>query len=164
MSQENPTLGQATDYAKTFIKTGDMSKSFRAAFPESKACKEAIYVKASRLHKHDKITLRIKELTNAAKKRDEEAFHISESEIRSCLVKAMHEGLTLRKNGHGVMVPFSLNSTISAAAELNKMYGNHAATKVAIRNDDDKPFKFQEMPADAVEASRVYREMVKCGS
>lgn len=76
MSQSNPTKTELNKYASHYVLNGCQSKAFRHAFPKSKASDEAIHVKASNLHKLDKVQLRIKELEEEARKIAEEEFKL----------------------------------------------------------------------------------------
>jgi hypothetical protein len=76
MSQANPTKSEIDKYASHYVLHGDQSASFREAFPDSKATKESINVKACNLHSLVNVQLRIDELKVQVREIAEEEFKI----------------------------------------------------------------------------------------
>lgn len=159
MSQSNPTSKQAMLYAESFVIYGEEARAFKAAFPDSKAKKNALYVAACRLHKHPKIQLSIERLREISKKQSEEEFCLSASHLKKKLSVAIDKGLedkTIVSDG----VEFSggavsISGAVSAIAEVNKMDGNYAATRIALGGDANNPVKVdmkRELTREELEA------------
>ena len=139
MSQANPTDIEATVYAAEWVVHGDQTRAWRKTFPDSKAAPETQHARASLFHKIHKVQIRIGELQGIAKQQSEEEFSLSVGEIKKYLTKAMKKGLKNKKDAQGNKVPVSVSGAVSAIAEINKMDGNHAATKLALGGDPDAP-------------------------
>ena len=93
MSQQNPTIEEATKYAEHFIIYGDMTKAYFNAFPNASKKIQTAMPKASKLHKHDKIQARINELTEVSKKASEEEFGVTTTYLKKRLIDAIDAGL-----------------------------------------------------------------------
>lgn len=144
MSQQNPTVEEANAYAAEWIISGAMNKAFRVAFPNSMCSDESAHSKASKLHKHVKIQSSIEQLTTASRKATEKEFCVSVSTLKEMLIDAAKKGLETRKfqEADGNIAegdPVSISGTVSAIAELNKMDGNHAATRLKLGGDEENP-------------------------
>lgn len=129
MSQLNPTEEQATAYASHFIKNSDKGKAFRNAFPKTKAKQSSIHENACRLHKNVKIQTRIEELQAISSRNSEKTFELSTEKIKKMLLEVAKKGIKNKTDQHGNEIPAHPTSVVSALAEINKMDGNHAATK-----------------------------------
>lgn len=154
MSQQNPTDAEATKYAESYILYGDQSKAFRAAFPKAKAKPETVYVKASNLHKHDKIQVRIGELRKRMKDQSEEEFDLTASKIKMLLAKAASMGMKTKLDAQGNKVPVSLSGAVSAINEINKMDGNHAPTRGEITGRNGGPVQVLTLGKDEYKQAR----------
>lgn len=139
MSQARPTDLEATKYAASFIVCGKKSDAFRVAFPKSKATAKSIHEKACKMHKTAKVQARIKELSAILRKQSEDDFELSVSEIKLLLKKAIDKGLKNKTDAQGNKIAVSISGAVSALAEINKMDGNHAATKLLLGGDPDAP-------------------------
>lgn len=125
MSQANPNDVQVNAYAENYVLYGDQSRAWRATFPESKAKPESINVKATQLHDHVKIQLRIEEIRSKLKKQTEEEFSITVSDLKKMLVIAAQGGLKTRLDAQQNTVPNNIAGAVSAISEINRMDGNH---------------------------------------
>lgn len=160
MSQANPTEVQANAYAENFILYGDKTRAFRAAFPDSKSKGPAQNVTAFRLHESPKIHLIIEELQKTLKKQSEEQFTLSVGWLKEQLQSAIKKGLEDKEimvsgpDGKRAKVKVggavSISGAVSAIAEINKMDGNHAATKLALGGDKDNPLALTLLSDDAI--------------
>ena len=139
MSQQKPTLAEATKYAESYILYGDQTRAFRAAFPDTKAKPESVNQKASAFHKIVNVQSRINELQAGLKKQTEEEFNLSVSQIKNMLTAAATQGLKHKIDQQGNSVPVSLPGVVSALSEINKMDGNHAPSKHAHGGDPNMP-------------------------
>lgn len=75
MSQTRPTDHEIDVYSTGIVLEGmTQSDAWRKTFPKSKASDEAVHVKASTLHKLDKVQLRIKEKRTIVRKKEQEMF------------------------------------------------------------------------------------------
>ena len=133
MSQRNPTDLEADAYAIEYIKVENQRASFRAAFPTSTCPDKTADEKASTLFKTEKVQESIGKFRAIASKKLEEKFTISVEELTKTLSKVMKKGLSDRLDAEGKAIgPQNLGAVVSAIAEVNKMCGNHASTKVEI--------------------------------
>ena len=139
MSQNSPTDMEANCYAEEWVLYGDRTRAWRKTFPNSKATEKSHHEKASVFHKIVKVQTRIKELQSILKEQSEEEFTLSTGELKKLLATAIQKGLKDRTDAHGNKVPVSVSGAVSAIAEINKMDGNHAVTKVALGGDPDAP-------------------------
>ena len=139
MSQANPTPEEASAYAAEFIRSGIESDAFRAAFPDTKATKESINTKASKMHKTVQVQSRIGQLTVISQEQTEKEFCVSVSDIKERLLKIADMGVNDKDDQFGNKIPVNLGAATSALSELNKMDGNHAATKHLHGGDADAP-------------------------
>lgn len=139
MSQGNPTFYEITRYAENYVMGGDQSKSWRKAFPKSKAIAKTIHESASTFHKLPKVRARIKELRKLLKIQSEKDFKLSANEIKKRLADAADMGIREKKDAQGNKVAESLPGTVSALTEINRMDGNHAVTRLALGGDPDAP-------------------------
>ncbi len=76
MSQSNPTDHEATRYAESYVLYGNQSRAFRNAFPQCKAKADSVHVKASNMHRIDKVQLRIEELAAQVAQEAADRFQI----------------------------------------------------------------------------------------
>lgn len=145
MSQARPTDAEATAYAENYVLYGDQSRAFRVAFPNSKGKPESIHQRASGFHKIIKVQSRIDELRETIKIQAEEKFAITTESLQRTLASVMETGLSTKKvavrDGDGEMqiedteTAQNLSAVVSAVSEVNKMNGNHAATRLAVGGD-----------------------------
>ena len=87
MSQSKPTDAETDKYASHYVLHGDQSAAFREAFPDSKATKESINVKACYLHSLVNVQLRIKSLTEQVREIAQEEFKIDAAWVLRRAVK-----------------------------------------------------------------------------
>lgn len=125
MSQRTPTDTEIYTLAKEFILHGDQVRSWRVAFPNSKAILDVQYSNASTVFKLPKLRKRIKELQSLSKKQSEEEFNMTVGELKKILSHVMLNGSMQGK----------LSAVVAAVAEFNKMDGNNAPTKTEITAD-----------------------------
>ena len=131
MSQSTPTDHEVDAYATEFVLTGDKSKSFRKAFPKSKANIEATAVSANRFHKIPRVLLIITEKHTEIANNDKKGFDISyEAQVARCL-KILELGIKPKYDKDGNEIAQNLAAAQSAINELNKMAGHHAAQKIS---------------------------------
>ncbi len=129
VSQANPTDIEATVYAKNYILYGDQSRAFRGTFPDSTGTPESNHQKASKLHKTVKVQSRIDELQQIAKEQAETDFKIGVGDLQRTLSNVIKEGLKSKKDALGNSIAIALPAVVAAVSEVNRMNGNHAATK-----------------------------------
>ena len=125
MSQRTPTDYEATILAAEFIKHGDQTRAFKAAFPNSKATDKTISERASKTFDASKVRTRIEQLQTISKKNSEEEFTMSVSELKKVLATVIQK--TIKSGG-------SMTAAVSAVREFNTMDGNHAAEKKQIEH------------------------------
>jgi len=136
MTQSNPTKVQINKYAENYVLDGDQSQAWRVAFPESK-CKEAgVHQKASGFHKVVKVLSRIDELQKILKTQSQEEFTLSVSKLKQMLATAIAKGLKDKVDQQGNTIAVNISAAVSAIGEINKMDGNHAATKTDLLSSD----------------------------
>ena len=82
MSQRSPTDNEAFILASEYIQHGDKTKSFRVAFPNSKANHKSQQERASKSFDTAKVRSRIKSLQKLSKKNSEEEFTMSVSKLK----------------------------------------------------------------------------------
>lgn len=139
MSQTKPTDAQIDAYAHHYVIHGIQAEAWRQAFPDNKAKAETQHVKASEFHALDKVQRRVAELREIARKQSEEHFQLSASQIKEMLLWAAQRGMASEDGdfmSHDRM-PSDVRASIQALAEINRMDGNHAATKLAMGQDPD---------------------------
>lgn len=130
MSQSTPTDHEIDTYVTEFILSGDKSKSWRKAFPKSKAKQDVIWTNAQKMHNFPQVLERLGEKHTEIRLKDEEEFDISVSELKGTLKKVIDAGLSGKVDAEGNSSPSNLNAVTSAVAEINRMNGNHAAQKI----------------------------------
>ena len=127
MSQGNPTQHEIDVYcAEWILNGGDQSKAWRKAYPNSEMSTENVHTKASVMHKMVKVQSRLAEMQAETAEKDAEEFDVSASELKKILFDTIAEA---RERDPATGKPFALGVVPSAIAELNRMNGNHAATK-----------------------------------
>lgn len=136
MSQANPTDHEADVYAAEYVLTGDQSKAFRKAFPNSNAKPEVLWSKASTLFKNGKVQERIGKLQKEQAEKDKKEFDLSAEQIKKMLVETFQASIKEKVDRYGNAVPNAPAAAVSALAEINRMNGNHASTKTEITNPD----------------------------
>jgi predicted phage tail protein len=141
MSQGNPTQHEIDVYAGEFVLSGDKTKSWRKTFPTSKAKPEATYVAAQKMHNMPKVLLRIDELQVKTASNDADEFDLSASELKGYLRRVADAGLEQDDSGKYS----GLSATTGAIAEINRMNGNHAATKQEIAGKDGGAIEVTDM-------------------
>jgi hypothetical protein len=115
---------------------GNRSEAFRVAFPHSKKWKpETVNVRASQLFKEDKVQIRVTEIQVKAKEIAETKLNITFERKQRWLKSVIERSLQheqARDNDGNPIGDFKFNAVavISAINELNKMDGDHAASKV----------------------------------
>ena len=129
MSQTRPTDHEATVYAENWIIYGDRTKAWRQVFPDSKGGMENANNRASKFHALSEVQARIVELQKIAKKVAEDDFKLTTTDIHKTLATAIKKGLKDKTDAQGNSVAHNLGAAVSAAAEINKMCGNHAPAK-----------------------------------
>lgn len=138
MSQANPTDAQIDAYASHYVIHGNQSEAWRQAFPDTKAGVKVHHEKASTFHKLAKVQERIAELREIARKQSQELFGIDAQELKSMLTWAARRGLAGNEGENtGKHIPYDMNASIRAISEINRMDGNHAATRLAMGGDPD---------------------------
>ena len=141
MSQGNPTQHEIDIYCGEWILNGgDQSKAWRKAYPRSAMNDEGIYVKACNMHKMDKIQLRISELQAEQADKDSQEFDLSAAELKEYLARIIKAGLEVDGNGKYA----GLSASTGAVAEINRMNGNHAATKGELSGPNGQPIEVDQ--------------------
>lgn len=131
MSQSTPTDHEISVYAGEYVLTGDKAKSWRVAYPRSKANNDAVAVSASRLHNNPKVLLRIEQKRAEIAQNDDKGFDISyEAQVKRCL-KILKLGTKPKYDKDGNEIAQNLAAAQAAINELNKMAGHHAAQKIS---------------------------------
>ena len=157
MSQAKPTDAQIDAYASHYVIHGVQAEAWRVAFPDNKAKPETQHVKASEFHSLDKVQRRVEELRQIARRQSERDFGIDSRRVKQMLTWIANRGIA---DAAGSMddagrLPHDMAASIRALTEINKMDGNHAATKVALGGDPDAP----PMEMDV----RVTRKIIRPG-
>ncbi len=141
MSQSTPTQHEIDVYAGEYVLNGDQSKAWRKAFPSSKCNDDSVYTKASKFHKVIEVLSRIDELRVKTAENDAEEFDITASEIKRKLI-AIYDMGTEEKASGGYE---NLSAAGSSLAEVNRMNGNHAATKQELTGKDGGAIETADM-------------------
>lgn len=161
MSQAKPTITQANKYARSWILYGDMSKAFRAAFPDSKLSPINLNTKASAIHKTVLIQSRITALQEAAKKAAEKKFSLTASDLQKTLKKVMTKGLKDKKDQHGNKISQNLSAVVSAIKEVNLMNGNHAKIQASLELTPGEGASIEmKVTSDPKESGKSYQAML----
>lgn len=132
MSVRKPSQKQIDAFAVEFIQSNDRSKSFYAAFPDTKASPKTVQENACKIAKMPKVRTRIEKLRAELSKQTEVEFKISVQDLKQRLIDIANAGCELKTDKEGNQVPINLTAATAAIAELNRMDGNHAATKQKI--------------------------------
>ena len=140
MSQSRPTPTQADAYAAEYLLNGIQRNAFRAAFPDSNCTDETADTKSSKMFKTSEVQASLSRLQAISSQLMEEKFSLSVEDIHKTLALVIKKGLRERLNGDGEMVPVSLSAVVSAAAEVNKMCGNHTPFKLEMSEKDVTPW------------------------
>jgi len=114
---------------------GNASEAYRSAYDAKKMKPESVSVKASELLKNGKVAVRVEEIQSKAKNIAEKKLNITVSKKQEWLKEVIERSLKheqARDNEGNPMGDFKFNASavISAINELNKMDGDHAASKV----------------------------------
>ena len=115
---------------------GNKSEAFREAFPYAKKWKpETVNVRASQLFKEDKVQIRVEELQAKAKEIAETKLNITFEQkqrwLKSVIERSLQHEQARDSEGNPIgAFKFNAAAVISAINELNKMDGDHAASKV----------------------------------
>jgi len=141
MSQNKPTEVECARYAEHYVKHGNKSEAWRNAFPESKAQAHTVWRRASLFHKISDVQAKVTEYQQLTSEALKEEFNISASDIRKMLVGAATAGLRQINSK-----PVSIQGSVSALTELNRMNGNHAPTKIG--GDISAPVPIMNMTSD----------------
>ena len=136
MSQGNPTKHEIDVYcAEWILNGGDQSKAWRKAYPKSTSPEKVGWEKGSTMHKMIKVKERLAELQAETAAKDAEEFDVSVATLKEILMDVMNKGREKDDNGKYA----SLSAATSAVNELNRMNGNHAASKVNHGVQDNNP-------------------------
>ena len=119
MSQSTPTDSEIDVYSKQFLNHGDKSKSWSAAFPKSRAKKEAVNVSASRFHTFAKVLLRIEELRKTTVALAEKKFTITIEQRLRWLNEIVDAGLEKIEDATGASKRQNLPAAKSAIDARN---------------------------------------------
>jgi len=114
---------------------GNASEAYRSAYDAKKMKPETVFSNASRLLKNSKVIARVEELQAKAKEVAEKKLNITFEQKQEWLKSVIERSLQheqARDNDGNPMGDFRFNASavISAINELNKMDGDHAASKV----------------------------------
>ena len=127
MSQGNPTQHEIDVYcAEWILNGGDQSKAWRKTYPNNKAKDKTVWEMAAKMHAMPKVFARLVVLQAETAEKDAVEFDVSASELKKILFDTIAEA---RERDPATGKPFALGVVPSAIAELNRMNGNHAATK-----------------------------------
>jgi len=166
VSQTDPTLEEATAYAKAWLKKNDMTRAFKKAFPKSKANGKTLNERASVLHKHHKIRTRIDQLEETAREVAEEDYGITIGSQLEVLNRAIKLAFIPKKILiDGIPLPYdeddpecsqgdyaNLGAVKSLVEEQNKMLGLRAPEKKIITfedlSDDDLDRQLEQLQRD----------------
>ncbi len=129
MSQRRPTDSELTAYASELVNYGVQTRAWRKAFPRSTVDEKRACGNASTFHKLPSVRRACAEMERRASLALEREFDISASDIRKRLVDAADSGAERRTDAQGNIVPINIAGSVSALSEINRMNGNHAATK-----------------------------------
>lgn len=152
MSQTKPTEAEVRTYAMHYILHGDQTAAWRHTYPNSRSKPEGVWRNASLMHARPEVKEAIAKCQAQNNQALEDQFNIDAGKIREMLVSAAQIGLEFDEKGR----PISLQGTVSALAEINKMNGNHAATKIA--GDPSQPLSVVTMSSD--EYRKIRAEML----
>jgi len=139
MSQANPTQHEIDTYCAAWILNGgDQSKAWRKAYPNSTADDKTVWEKAARMHAMSKVQTRLVKMQADQAEKDAVVFDVSAAELKKILFDTIGEG---REKDVVTGKPFCLGVVSPCVAELNRMNGNHAATKSEVKLTDVTPDK-----------------------
>ena len=139
MSQANPTQHEIDTYCAAWILNGgDQSKAWRVAYPNSKSPEKVGWEKGSTMHKMIKVQKRLVKMQADQAEKDAVVFDVSAAELKKILFDTIGEG---REKDVVTGKPFALGVVSPCVAELNRMNGNHAATKSEVKLTDVTPDK-----------------------
>jgi len=147
MSQSKPTQHEIDVYAGEYVLTGDKTKSWRKAFPNSKAKPEAAHVAAQKMHNFAKVLVRIDELRVETAEKDAEEFDLSVTELKTILKEVIDLGLGKKDPDNGLEKALNLSAVNASIQELNRMNGNHATVKTLNTNVDLSELSSEELDA-----------------
>ena len=137
MSHLRPTITEATEYAKSYIKKNCQTTAFKAAFPGSKMKGSNLHKIASKVHKTSEVQARIDQLEAASAKQSEEEFCLSVSQKKRILAEVIKIGM----NKDEKLDKPQLGDVVRAINEMNKMDGSHAAEKRTVGGDKANPLQ-----------------------
>ena len=123
MSQVNPTDTELDDYATEYIKHGDQTKAWIAAFPKSKAKPETVHARASEFHKNSKVKVRIGKVKVRVAEIAEKKFTITIETRLQWLKDIFDAGMETYLDAQGNRRRESLTASRSAIDTLNNMLG-----------------------------------------
>lgn len=118
-------------YAQTVVKNGGKkSDAYKAHYSTSGMSSAAVSVEADKLYNHPKVSLRIKELQESAKKVAEKKFEWSvEDRMKMLFDIAVTCSMSQGEQEDGSLKLVNPTAAISAIDQMNKMTGDHAAVK-----------------------------------
>ena len=137
MSQRRPTAAELSAYCESYLLQNNMSAGFRAAFPNTTASKDNVSKAAYKFHHLPEVSPMLAKLEGIARKKAEEKFGVSAETITKALAQVLTKGLRSKIDKSGNQIMENPAAVVSAAAELNRMAGNHAASKIAVGGDPD---------------------------
>ena len=152
MSQGNPTSVQINTYAENYVLYGDQSRAWRVAFPDSKAKDNVIHIRASIMNKMRRVQVRVEKIRSKLKKQTEEEFKITTSDLKKMLLTCVKKGIKDKIDAQGNTVAVSLSGAVAAITEVNRMDGNHAATKREFSGPNGVPLEPPRMIIQYVDA------------
>jgi phage terminase small subunit len=97
-------------FCLAYIETGNAAEAYRRAYDTSNMKDNVLYVKASELLAHGKITVRLQQLQQASQKRSEITVDYLTEQLKLALNKAMEEGK-------------GASAAVSAIVALGRLHG-----------------------------------------
>lgn len=124
-------------FCRKYCETGNASFAYRQAYDAAKMKPATVNRKAVELLDNGKITARITEIQDEAKKRSEVTLDRKREWLVEIIERSLQHVEVIDADGvGGGQYKFSANDAIRAINELNKMDGDHAASKRDVTIND----------------------------
>lgn len=117
-------------FCQKYCESGNASYAYRHAYDAQKMLSTTVNRKAAELLKNGKITARVEKIRETAKKRSEITIDLKRQWLVEIIERCLQHVDVIDADGVGLgTYKFSANDAIRAINELNKMDGDHAASK-----------------------------------
>lgn len=110
-------------FATKYVECGDASEAYRFAYNAGNMTAKSVNESASRVLKNIKVSARVEELTEAAKKIAEKRFTITVEQRLEWLKQIVEAGLSQYQDGNGQARREGLSAAKGAIETINAMLG-----------------------------------------